>query len=114
VPVLTLVTESELPIVYTYDFGDNWRHLIWFETYATSESGIRYPRCVGGARRCPPEDCGGVGGFENFLAAIQNRWHPEHKSYLEWVGGSYDPEEFNPQTVHFDDPSERLRIALEE
>jgi hypothetical protein len=113
VPVLPVVQDSDLPMLYSYDFGDNWRHVVMFETYAMAEPATRYPRCVSGARKCPPEDCGGVGGFENFLEAIRNKRHPEHKSYLEWVGGSYNPEEFDPTEVHFDDPAERLEMAME-
>jgi len=30
-----------------------------------------------------------------FLEAIMNRDHDEHDSYLEWVGGSFDPTEFD-------------------
>lgn len=113
VPILPVVQDSELPMLYTYDFGDNWRHVVMFETYGMVEAATRCPRCVAGARKCPPEDCGGVGGFENFLEAIRNKRHPEHKSYLEWVGGSYNAEEFDPKEVHFDDPAERLRMAME-
>jgi Plasmid pRiA4b ORF-3-like protein len=59
------------------------------------EPGVRYPRCVGGARACPPEDCGGTGGYENFLAAIRDPGHEEHEEMLEWIGGEFDPEEFD-------------------
>jgi hypothetical protein len=100
------------PILYTYDFGDNWRHVIHYETFGVVDPKRSYPRCVGGARRCPPEDCGGVSGYREFLEAITDPMHPEHESYLEWVGGSYDPDDFNPDEVIFDDPYERWRYAF--
>ena len=50
---------------------------------------------LGGARACPPEDCGGTGGYENFLAAIRDPGHEEHEEMLEWIGGEFDPEEFD-------------------
>jgi hypothetical protein len=44
---------------YEYDFGDNWRHEVVIEKLLPIEAGIRYPKCIGGARACPPEDVGG-------------------------------------------------------
>ena len=114
VPILPLVQDTDMPMQYKYDFGDTWRHVVMFETYAARDPSARYPLCIAGARKCPPEDCGGVHGFETFLAAIRNKRHPEHKSYLVWVGGSYDPDEFDPRRVHFDDPAERFEIAMED
>jgi len=52
-------------------------------------------RCLDGARACPPEDCGGVGGYENLLKILKNRKHPEHKSMKEWLGRSFDAEAFD-------------------
>jgi len=56
---------------------------------------IKYPVCIGGQRHCPPEDCGGTAGYEEFIEAISDPQHEEHDSYLEWVGGSFDPEAFD-------------------
>ena len=36
--------------------------------------------CLDGARACPPEDCGGVWGYDNLLKILKNRKHPEHKT----------------------------------
>src|SRR5205807_2335117 len=55
---------------YEYDFGDSWWHEVLFEGCLRAEPGGRYPACVEGARSCPPEDVGGVGGYERFLEAI--------------------------------------------
>ncbi|MFH2053020.1 MAG: plasmid pRiA4b ORF-3 family protein [bacterium] len=98
---------------YEYDFGDDWRHAVLLEAIALPEPGVEYPRCTAGARRCPPEDVGGVGGYEEFLEAIADPDHEEHDSYLEWCGGAFDPEEFDPAAVRFDDPYERL-MGLED
>jgi hypothetical protein len=51
--------------------------------------------CIEGSRVCPPEDCGGTGGYAHFLEAIRDRRHPEHHEWLEWVGGRFDPEAFD-------------------
>ncbi len=55
---------------------------------------VRYPVCLTGKRACPPEDCGGVWGYAEFLEAIQQPDHPEHESMLEWAGGAFDPDAF--------------------
>lgn len=86
--------------VYTYDFGDNWDHMITVEKELVAEPGIRYPRCTAGKRACPPEDCGGPWGYGDFLNAIQNPKHPEHKEMLEWVGDEFDPERFDIEEIN--------------
>lgn len=85
---------------YIYDFGDDWRHDIVVEKLLESEEGVKYPVCIAGKRNCPPEDVGGPWGYENFLQTIQDPDHPEHEYFLEWVGGSFDPEEFSVEQVN--------------
>ncbi|WP_434655316.1 plasmid pRiA4b ORF-3 family protein [Thermoanaerobacterium thermosaccharolyticum] len=85
---------------YVYDFGDDWIHDIVVEKVLEPEEGIKYPICIGGKRCCPPEDVGGPWGYMNFLEAIRDPKHPEHESMLEWVGGSFDPEEFSVEEVN--------------
>ncbi len=99
---------------YEYDFGDSWIHEVRFEGFEMAEEGVTYPRCPAGARKCPPEDCGGVHGYGEFLKTISDPGHPEHEETLEWCGGSFDPEEFEPGKVRFDNPRKRWRMAFEE
>jgi hypothetical protein len=87
-------------IVYEYDFGDGWYHEILLEEILEPQAGARYPVCIAGKRACPPEDVGGIGGYANFLAAINDPDHEEHDEYLEWAGGEFDPEEFNLDRVN--------------
>lgn len=71
-------------IAYLYDFGDDWEHQIRVENIIEDDK--RYPGapvCLGGARNCPPEDCGGPWGYENFLKAIANKKHKEHQELLQ-------------------------------
>lgn len=98
--------------MYDYDFGDGWTHLVLFEGFKPREEGVRYPRCLAGARRCPPEDCGGPERYGELLIALQDVSHPEHESLLEWVGGAFDPEDFDANAVSFDDPKQRWDKAF--
>ena len=78
-----------------------------------ADDAVTYPGCVAGARRRPAEDCGGAHGYAELLEAIADRRHPEHNSMLEWVGGVFDPNAFDPKDVVFDNPRERWRRAFE-
>ena len=85
---------------YEYDFGDGWLHQVLVEKVLPPEPGRDYPVCVKGRRACPPENVGGIWGYYGFLEAIQNPDHEEHDSYLEWVGGEFDPEAFDLEEVN--------------
>jgi len=98
---------------YEYDFGDGWEHELTLEAILPRQAGKKYPLCIGGARACPPEDCGGVHGYEDLLIAIQDRTHEEHERILEWLGGRFDPEKFDPKRVKFDNPARRYKLAFE-
>ncbi|WP_017582930.1 plasmid pRiA4b ORF-3 family protein [Nocardiopsis valliformis] len=60
--------------VYTYDFGDSWEHSITVEAVGEAEPDTVYPRLLDGHGGGPPEDCGGVYGFEHLRHL---RDHPE-------------------------------------
>ena len=92
---------------YEYDFGDGWRHEIKLEKIFPAIPGCKYPLCIEGERACPPEDCGGVWGYENFLKIMRDPKHEEYQSMLEWVGYHFDPENFEPQKVIFSNPKKR-------
>jgi hypothetical protein len=86
--------------IYEYDFGDSWEHQIVVEKILPAELGVRYPICIAGKRACPPEDCGGVWGYESLLEAISDPKNPEHEEMLEWVGEDFDPEAFDLEEIN--------------
>ena len=94
--------------LYEYDFGDGWEHDVAVLGY---EGTTRAPRCLDGAGACPPEDCGGVSGYEGLLEAVADPAAADAE-LLEWVGGSFDSERFDPKKVRLDDPLERWRRAF--
>jgi hypothetical protein len=114
---------------YEYDFGDSWWHDVLFEGCLRAEPGQRYPLCVEGERACPPDDVGGTPGYQEFLEVIagpdderleatddpddepldatDELGDLEREQYLTWIGGSFDPEAFDPETA-----TKRMRRGL--
>ena len=90
---------------YLYDLGDSWTHEVVIEKIEPPDPKFRSAECLGGERACPQEDCGGPPGYEEFLAAIRDPRHPEHKDQLAWAGGKFDPEAFDVAAVN-----RRLRL----
>ena len=80
---------------YLYDFGDGWEIKILVEKILDDQEGGQLPRVLAGKRAAPPEDVGSVGGYAYFLEAIQDPQHPEHESYLTWIDGYFNPEDFD-------------------
>jgi len=96
---------------YLYDFGDDWEHQIELQKIIPKKRGIVYPVCTNGKRACPPEDCGGIWGYEDLLEIIKDPTHEEYEEMMEWLGGEFDPEHFEAKKVRFDDPEIRRQIA---
>ncbi|MCZ2341517.1 MAG: plasmid pRiA4b ORF-3 family protein [Bacteroidales bacterium] len=87
--------EKTFRFEYEYDFGDGWLHEVLVEGVVGADPKTKYPLCLEGKRACPPEDCGGVWGYPDFLEAIQNPDHEQHEEMLEWIGGRFDPKAFD-------------------
>jgi len=82
-----------LPILYTYDFGDEWQHEVLLEASLPSDNSQVLPRCLAGAGNCPPEDSGGPAGCADLLMTDLS-------------------DDFVPEGVIFDDPRERWTRAF--
>jgi hypothetical protein len=78
--------------IYEYDFGDNWEHEVTVKRVAKVATSPE-PRCIAGARACPPEDCGGIGGYENLLQVLADPSHEEYSHLVEW-SEDFQPEHF--------------------
>jgi Plasmid pRiA4b ORF-3-like protein len=89
---------------YTYDFGDDWEHDILVEAFTDAEPGTSYPRCIAGERACPPEDCGGIWGYQDLLEILADPDHGEHAERLDWLGldgaSQFDPAAFDVAEVN--------------
>lgn len=85
---------------YEYDFGDGWEHELKIEKTFPAEAAVHYPRCTGGSRACPPEDCGGPPGYKHLFDVLRDTKHEEHKEMRKWIGGNFDPEAFDFDAVN--------------
>jgi len=117
-PVASFFMEVGDALEYEYDFGDGWTHEVTLVGVMLREPGRKYPVCVDGGRACPPEDCGGIGGYEELLQALADSSHEEHRNMADWLKGHaknywpYRPDEFDPASVKFDNPKKRFKNAF--
>ncbi len=110
----TAVARGADRFAYVYDYGDDWRRDVIVEAVRDGDPGIEYPVLVDGDRRCPPEDVGGPDGFMDFLEAILDPGHAEHRAMLEWYGGPFDPVGFDeaPARIGLESMARRRRGPL--
>jgi hypothetical protein len=103
--------------IYEYDFGDGWRHEVLLEDIQLKKAGMKYPVCLDGQRACPPEDCGGLGGYAGCVEVATSKAisdeDDEALALLTWLDG-WNPETFNPKDVVFENPAKRFRDSFNE
>lgn len=81
---------------YQYDFGDSWMHAITVEKIEQRPEKLGSAWIIDGQRSRPPEDVGGIYGYENFLATIKRKPKTQEvRALLDWAGGAFDPEAFD-------------------
>lgn len=78
------------PVIYTYDFGDDWMHRVELISTRPVEPNEPLPRFVCGQWANPPEDIGGPPMYEVFKEARGDAKHPEHDwaaeaGYVDWA-----------------------------
>jgi len=84
----------------------------------TTTIGVSYPKCIGGERACPPEDCGGIPGYYSLLDVLQDPTHPDYEENITWLKEHaknyypYEADKFSPEQVRFDNPQKRWRLAF--
>lgn len=100
-------------IEYIYDFGDSWEHTILIEEIRDGE--IKeipsLPLCLEGEKACPPEDCGGIYGYEDILEIRKDKNHTEYKERIvEWLGEDFDPEKFDVKEINKELKNEEINF----
>lgn len=69
---------------YIYDFGDGWDHRIVLEKILNDDFGR--PHCIEGRGACPPEDVGGMRGYQEMMKIMATPRHKDRASYIAWLG----------------------------
>jgi hypothetical protein len=95
-----LIKRAKSKVFYTYDFGDSWEHVIQLEKKIPVEEHKSYPICIDGGGACPPEDCGGIWGYQNMLKILTDQTHPEYEEMIEWIGEGWDADYFDMDHVN--------------
>ncbi|TDE37813.1 plasmid pRiA4b ORF-3 family protein [Actinomadura sp. 6K520] len=95
-------------IGYTYDFGDGWEHDIVLEDVLPPGAEVADPVCTAGKGACPPEDCGGVWGYEGLKDTLADPAAEDHADMLEWLGLT-SADEFDPKQFSTEEVNRRLR-----
>lgn len=103
--IASMFTSRNDAALYEYDFGDDWRHTVRLIDVLRRDFQLRYPRCTGGARACPPEDCGGIDGYAEIVAGTLDA------DTRAWLPTGYDPAHFDPVAVRFSNPARRLAYS---
>ena len=93
-------------IIYTYDFGDCWEHLITVESRQSPDLNKKYPCCIDGQNHAPFEDIGGIFGYLDILDALQDPKHPRYDDYMQIIEDEigeieFDPTYFNSHDIKF-------------
>ncbi|MEZ4926239.1 MAG: plasmid pRiA4b ORF-3 family protein [Saprospiraceae bacterium] len=100
IKINSLLKAPKDKILYEYDFGDGWEHIVELKKVHEPENGKRYPVLIGGAMACPPEDCGGIWGYQSLVKTMAKKNSKEYKELVEWLGGEFDPEKFDPKEIN--------------
>jgi hypothetical protein len=82
-------------IVYEYDFGDSWQHVVKLEQRTPGGEQDHVPQCLAGENAAPLDDMGGIFGYYEFLDALRNPAHESHEDAVEWFGKDFDPARFD-------------------
>jgi len=122
VPLIEFVKKPSDMAIYYYDYGDNWKMTVTLEKILPKTKNTRYPLCVGGKLAAPPEDCGSTTGYYRCIEAFEPGEKLEKLPYteeneelmelLEWIG-DWNPFEFDPKKIRFDNPRKRFIMALD-
>ena len=94
-------------IVYEYDFGDSWEHLVRLEKRTPGGDEKHVPCCLAGDNAAPLDDMGGMWGYYERLDALADKSHVMHAEAVAWLGADFDPARFD-----IDEVNRRLKMAF--
>ena len=96
-------------LLYVYDFGDHWVHEITLE--AVSDGKRKEAFCLSAKGSCPPEDCGGIYGYEEMKNVFRTMPDSEEaREYKDWLGLNKD-KIWSADTFNLDEINADLKLV---
>jgi hypothetical protein len=99
-------------LFYDYDFGDGWEHVLVVEEVLDDQPPA--PVCLKGKMACPPEDCGGLGGYEELADWVRGGYVPRAtpmglraQEMRDWL-----PRDWHPDRFSVDETNEALAALI--
>jgi hypothetical protein len=121
VPIKELLKKPSDQAIYRYDYGDGWEMDITLEAVLPREKNKAYPVCVEGRLAAPLEDSGGIPGYYRCIEALKAVEDLEKRPELQndedmlelltWIG-DWDPQDFVPEDIVFENPRSRFKKAV--
>lgn len=98
--IADVLMEKGKTVGWEYDFGDSWQHDIRLSVIDEYKDGEPHDIVFkSGKGTCPPEDCGGIWGYQELLELNEKRKShkrltSEERERLDWydIDKDYDPE----------------------
>ncbi len=110
-----ILAEKGDELWYECDFGDGWDHKLVVE--AVLDEPLATVRCTAGRMACPPEDCGGIAGYEELAAWVRSGYDdtllPQSFEDAEH-GRNWLPLDWHPDHFDIDETNEALAVASAE
>ena len=102
VKLADMIEKKGQKFYYFYDMGDYWEHKLTVKKiFEAEDDDINYPVVLEGERACPPEDCGGIWGYQELLEILKDPKHPEYEDRIvDWLGEDFDPDYFSVEEVN--------------
>ena len=90
-------------IIYEYDFGDSWKHLVKLEKRTERGDPNHIPLCLAGENAGPVDDIGGIYGYYQRVDDLENG----DEEAIMWLGKNFDLTRFDLEAVN-----KRLQTAF--
>ena len=104
--------EDGPPAFYTYDFGDDWTHLVEVLERREMKPYVALPAFLDGAFATPPEDIGGPPMYDLFQEAIADPKHREHAWATEVCPVDWAPDEIHREVIETTFAGLRAKASL--
>jgi hypothetical protein len=110
-----LVAEKGDELWYEYDFGDGWDHKLLVEEVL--QEAPQTAHCIAGRMACPPEDCGGIGGYGDLAAWVRSEYDDALlPDVFDDAGHAHGwlPRDWHPDHFDVEETNAALSVAVAE